>query len=292
MCTTYIFLPLLNSANYNHISVPHDTSLATPVLEVLQISGSPPASRKLITPVTEMPPKTPLLTKRIQKLETLARSQSDELQELRLFCLDLHPDYSKRVISTMLEIEQKVFTNVSNFEGRLAEINKTVKQLVSESANSCLEIVNSAMGSKMAGLDNRLIGLNKRQAKIDKELTDTLQRLNEFSDSVEKSLEEANDRAMNSLELKLSSRVAELVQQQLTCTLLFDHTLCKSLNLEPRPNPTSFTSTPCLERGRSRETFRSSQERLVLRARSVSSDAELREVIYDARTLAIDRVQI
>jgi hypothetical protein len=48
----------------------------------------------------------PLLAERIQKLESLARAQSEEIQELRLFCLDLHPDYSKRVISTMLEIEQ------------------------------------------------------------------------------------------------------------------------------------------------------------------------------------------
>ena len=261
------------------------------MLEVFQNSSSLPADLKSNTPVTEMPPKMPLLAERIQKLEALARAQSDEIQELRLFCLDLHPDYSKRVISTMLEIEQKVFANVSNFEERLAEINKTVKQLVSESANSCLEIVNSAMGSKMATLDSRLIGLNKRHAQIDKELTDTLHRLNEFSDSVEKSLTEANDRAMNSLHLKLSDRVAELVQQQLPCSLIFGQVPRGSLGLDSAPGPDSNTSTPSLERGRSRETFKRSQDKLIGRARSVSSEAELREVIEDARTLAVDRVQ-
>ena len=98
----------------------------------------------------EMPPRPLLLTDRIQKLEASVKSLNDELQELRLFCLDLHPEYSKRVIDTMLQIEQKVLFNVTTFEYRLEGINKTVRQLVSQSANDCLALVKDSIATKMS----------------------------------------------------------------------------------------------------------------------------------------------
>jgi hypothetical protein len=227
--------------------------------------------------VKEMPPRPPLLTDRIQRLEVSVKALNDELHELRLFCLDLHPDYSKRVIDTMLQIEQKVLFNVSTFEDRLDGINRTVKQLVTQSANDCLALVKDSITSKMSGLDSRLIGLNKRQAQIDKELSDTFRRLNEFSDAVEKSLDDANDKALRALETSLAHRVSEEVQQ----CLAKHSALSSSLH--------SSTATPsCLERGRSREGFRRKQETLMVRARSVSSEADLRIVITEARELAAD----
>ena len=223
----------------------------------------------------EMPPRPLLLTDRIQKLEASVKSLNDELQELRLFCLDLHPEYSKRVIDTMLQIEQKVLFNVTTFEDRLEGINKTVKQLVSQSANDCLALVKDSIATKMSGLDSRLIGLNKRQVQIDKELSDTLQRLNEFSDAVEKSLVEANDRALQTLEASLAHKVSQEVQQ-----FLMKHSPPgSSLNTPP-------THPAIMERGRSREVFRRNQETLMVRARSASSEAELRVVITEARALA------
>ena len=216
-----------------------------------------------------------MLTDRIQRLEASVKTLNDELQELRLFCLDLHPEYSKRVIDTLLQIEQKVLFNVTTFEDRLEGINKTVKQLVSQSANDCLALVKDSITSKMSGLDSRLIGLNKRQAQIDKELSDTLQRLNEFSDAVEKSLVEANDRASQTLEASLAHKVSQEVQQ-----FLMKHSPPGiSLNTPP-------TQPAIMERGRSREVFRRNQETLMVRARSASSEAELRVVITEARALA------
>jgi len=146
-----------------------------------------------------MPPRPPLLTDRIQRLEASVKALSEELQEMRLFCLDIHPEYSKRVIDTMLQIEQKVLHNVTTFEDRLEGINRTVKQLVAQSANDCLDLVKESNATRISGLDSRLIGLNKRQSQIDKELAETLQRLNEFSDDVEKSLVDANDKALQAL---------------------------------------------------------------------------------------------
>jgi len=218
-----------------------------------------------------------LLTDRIQRIEVSVKALNDELQELRLFCLDLHPDYSKRVIDTMLQIEQKVLFNVTTFEDRLDGINKTVKQLVTQSANDCLALVKDSIATKMSGLDSRLIGLNKRQAQIDKELAVTLKRLDVFSDAVEKSLNEANIRALNELEAALSSKVNQEVQQ---CLLLREATGSSLNSPEARP--------ALLERGRSREVFRRKQEKLMVQARSASSEAELRVVITEARALAAD----
>ena len=233
-----------------------------------------------ITPVKEMPPRPPLLTDRIQRLEVSVKALNDELQELRLFCLDLHPDYSKRVIDTMLQIEQKVLFNVSTFEDRLDGINRTVKQLVTQSANDCLALVKDSISSKMSHLDSRLIGLNKRQTQIDKELSDTFRRLNEFSDAIEKSLDEANVKALRALETSLAHRVSEEVQQ-----CLEKHTAL----ISSWHSPMASTAIPsCLERGRSREGFRRKQESLMVRARSVSSEADLRIVITEARELAAD----
>jgi hypothetical protein len=224
-----------------------------------------------------MPPRPPLLTDRIQRLEISVKALNDELHELRLFCLDLHPDYSKRVIDTMLQIEQKVLFNVATFEDRLDGINKTVKQLVTQSANDCLALVKDSITTRMSGLDSRLIGLNKRQTQIDKELADTFKRLNEFSDAVEKSLEDANDKALRVLESSLSRKVSEEVQQ----CLLKHSAMGNSLNSSTAP-------PPILERGRSREVFRRKQETLMVRARSASSEAELRVAITEARELAAD----
>ena len=223
----------------------------------------------------EMPPRPLLLTDRIQKLEASVKTLSEELQEMRLFCLDLHPDYCKRVIDTMLQIEQKVLFNVTTFENRLDEINKTVRQLVSQSANDCLALVKDSIASRMSGLDSRLIGLNKRQVQIDKELADTLHRLNVFSDSVEKSLVEANDRALQMLDASLSHKVSQEVQ------------LCLLKHSPPATSLNTPTVQPAfMERGRSREVFRRNQETLMVRARSASSEAELRVVITEARALA------
>jgi len=224
-----------------------------------------------------MPPRPPLLTDRIQRLEISVKALNDELHELRLFCLDLHPDYSKRVIDTMLQIEQKVLFNVATFEDRLDGINKTVKQLVTQSANDCLALVKDSITTRMSGLDSRLIGLNKRQTQIDKELADTFKRLNEFSDAVEKSLDDANDKALRVLESSLSRKVSEEVQQ----CLLEHSAMGNSLN-------SSTVSPPIMEWGRSREVFRRKQETLMVRARSASSEAELRVVITEARELAAD----
>jgi hypothetical protein len=218
-----------------------------------------------------------MMADRIQRLEAAQKAQADELQELRLFCLDIHPDYSKRIIQTMQEMEQKVFHNVSTFEERLEDINKTVKQLVTQSANSCLELVNSAISTKMAGLDSRLIGLNKRHVEIDKELSTTLHRLNEFSDSVEKTLEEANNRALAALEDGLRDKIE---------AIMLKHSKNSSITYGTSAIEGPFAEPACGERGRSRESFRKSQDKLMTRARSISTDRELQLVINEARTLA------
>jgi hypothetical protein len=230
-----------------------------------------------------MPPRPFMMADRIQRLEAAFNAQAEELQELRLFCLDIHPDYSKRIIKTMQEMEQKVFHNVSTFEERLEDINKTVKQLVTQSANSCLELVNSAISSKMAGLDSRLIGLNKRHVEIDKELSSTLHRLNEFSDSVEKTLDEANHRALAALDEVLEDKIAAIMQKHLQkCSLNDAH----KDSTRRYSADGAFAELGYNERGRSRESFQRSQDRLLIRARSISTDRELQLVISDARSLA------
>ena len=227
-----------------------------------------------------MPPRPPLLTDRIQRLEASVKALSEELQEMRLFCLDIHPEYSKRVIDTMLQIEQKVLHNVTTFEDRLEGINRTVKQLVAQSANDCLDLVKESIATRISGLDSRLIGLNKRQSQIDKELAETLQRLNEFSDDVEKALVDANNKALQALESALEHKVSLEVQR------------CLDKHFSSRSSTISSAALPVvMERGRSREVFKKNQETLMGRARSVSSEAELRDVISDARALAANKFE-
>jgi len=216
-----------------------------------------------------MPAKALPFSERLLRLEAAINAQSIELQEMRLFCLDIHPDYSKRTIDSMQKMELKVYQNVSNFEGRLEEINQTVKKLVTKSANDCFALVNEALSSKIAGLDSRLIGLNKRHVEIDKELTSTLARLNEFSESVEKTLDNANSKALHALSETIQSTVSSLVEEKLNCS----GTTMKSQQ----------------ERGRSRESFQKSQNVLMTRARSISSERELVGLIREARSIAADR---
>jgi hypothetical protein len=217
-----------------------------------------------------MPAKALPFSERLLRLEAAINAQSRELQEMRLFCLDIHPEYSRRTIDSMQKMEVKVFQNVSNFEGRLEEINQTVKKLVTKSANDCFALVNEALSSKIAGLDSRLIGLNKRHVEIDKELTTTLARLNEFSESVERTLDDANSKAMHALSETVHSTVSHLV--------------------EVRLNNIGATKKDQQERGRSRESFQKSQNILITRARSISSERELVGLIRDARSIAADRV--
>jgi hypothetical protein len=216
-----------------------------------------------------MPAKALPFSERLLRLEAAINAQSIELQEMRLFCLDIHPDYSKRTIDSMRTMELKVYQNVSNFEGKLDEINQTVKKLVTKSANDCFALVNESLSSKIAGLDSRLIGLNKRQVEIDKELTSTLARLNEFSESVEKTLDNANRKALLALSETIQSTVSSLVEEKL--------------------NYSGTTMRSQQERGRSRDSFQKSQNVLMTRARSISSERELVGLIQEARSIAADR---
>jgi hypothetical protein len=135
----------------------------------------------------------------------------------------------------------------------------------------------------MAGLDSRLIGLNKRHVEIDKELSTTLHRLNEFSDSVEKTLEEANSRALAALEEGLKDKIEAIM-------LKHPYSGCHSENSRVSFGTSAaegpFAEPACGERGRSRGSFRRSQDKLMIRARSISTERELQLVISDARTLA------
>ena len=222
---------------------------------------------------------------------------SDDMQQLRLFCLDIHPDYGKRIITTMQEMEQKVYLNVSSFESKVSDINKTVRTLVAQSANDCLALVQDAIGTKMAGLDSRMIGLNKKQAEIDKELSSTLHRLNEFSESVERTLSSANEQALAQLQSQLQDTVSTLLKAELLL-LPEVNALDHRRPLPPSVDPSQTRSLDSLysfaveqPRGRSRERFQLLQDQLVLRARSVSSERDLRTLINDARTVAaIERV--
>ena len=241
-----------------------------------------------------MPPRTPPIADRLQRLEDKLAAFTEETHELRLFCLDIHPDYSKRIVTTMQEMEQKVFLNVSAFEKQVGDINKTVRTLVAKSASDCLELVQSSISGKMAGLDSRMIGLNKKQVELDQELSQTLKRLNEFSESIEKFLEEANVQAMSSLTSQLHEAVSTGVKAQLVQLLPLlppssaHMTSCASASQlsDILSVPSTISSIAPLPRGRSREKFALLQNNLVLRARSVSPEGELRNVIRDARAIA------
>ena len=240
-----------------------------------------------------MPPRTPPIADRLQRLEDKLASLTEETNELRLFCLDIHPDYSKRIIATMQEMERKVFLNVSTFEKQVGDINKTVRTLVAKSASDCLELVQSSISSKMAGLDSRMIGLNKKQVELDKELSQTLLRLNKFGESIENSLADANVQAMTNLTAQLQEAVSACVNAQLVQLLPMlpprgnvSSCAASSQHSDILSGPSTISSIAPLPRGRSRERFTLLQNNLVLRARSVSSEGELRDVIRDARCVA------
>jgi len=232
-----------------------------------------------------MPPKAPPIAERISRLETNFLSLSSEIQDLRMFCLDIHPEHSKRIIATMQEMEQKLFLNVSAFDKKMADINQSVKVLVAQSANDCLSLVLDEVGSKMSGLDSRMIGLNKKHVDIDRELQVTINKMNAFSETVEKILDEANDKALEKLQVQLQTTVTSILLSELRQQQLQPTSNSNSLQAEDfdRARPSLARTT---SRGRSRATFRSLQDHLVLRARSISSEKELRSIINDARGIA------
>ena len=73
-----------------------------------------------LRPLFGVPPRAPLIADRLSRIEAGLAALSDEIQQLRLFCLDIHPEYGERIITTMQEMEQKVYLNVTSFESRLA----------------------------------------------------------------------------------------------------------------------------------------------------------------------------
>ena len=239
--------------------------------------------------------RPPLLSDRLTRLETKLDALVDETNKLTHFCLDISPEYGRRIVTAMQEMELNVIHNVTNFEARMEEINKTVRTLVKDSANDCMAMVQKSLNQRIAGLDGRLIGLNKRHVEIDKELCATIARLDEFSNVVEKTLEDANSKALASLQEKIEDLVFHAVNANLerpspfTCPPLHQ----SSPVLRSLTEDTTGHSTPstCQGRGRSRERFSALQQQLVTRARSISSDSELRSVISDAKRLAaVERI--
>ena len=244
-----------------------------------------------------MAPKPLLLAERLQRMENRIATLTEETNQLTLFCLDISPEYGRRIISAMQEMERKVFENISGFDSKMGEINNNIKTMVTQAANDCLSLIHSALNSKIAGLDSRLIGLNKRHNEIDKELTDTIKRLDELSTVVEETLDCAATKALETLQNQLEERVSELVQAE---NMLHRH--CGSLtapelalqrhksNSHSHPAGSIFMQED-QQRGRSREKFTKLQEQLVVRASSISSERDLRLVIKEARTLAaVERV--
>ena len=244
-----------------------------------------------------MAPKPLLLAERLQRMENRIATLTEETNQLTLFCLDISPEYGRRIISAMQEMERNVVENISGFDSKMGEINNNIKTMVTQAANDCLALIHSALGSKIAGLDSRLIGLNKRHIEIDKELTDTIKRLDEFSKVVEETLDCAANKALQTLQNQLHEKVSALVQAENK-----HQRHCGSL---AAPEPELQRHMPCprshpagsnlmqedQQRGRSRERFTKLQEQLVGRARSISSERDLRLVIKEARTLAaVERV--
>ena len=249
-----------------------------------------------LTPVLELDcsvnamARPPLVSDRITRLEKKLDSLIDETNKLTHFCLDISPEYGRRIVTATQEMEMNVIHNVTNFEARMEEINKTVKTLVKDSANDCMAMVQRSLNQRIAGLDGRLIGLNKRHLEIDKELCATIARLDEFSNVVEKTLEEANTKALTSLQEKIEDLVLHAVKANLKCSPTFLRPpFCQSTpTLGMLVEDSSGIGSPvtCQVRGRSRERFSALQQQLVTRARSISSDSELRSVISDAKRLA------
>ena len=238
--------------------------------------------------------RPPLLSDRINRLEKRLDSLAEETNKLTLFCLDISPEYGRRIVTAMHEMERNVIHNVTNFEARMEEINKTVKTLVKDSANDCMAMVQRSLNLRITGLDGRMIGLNKKQAEINNELVATISRLDEFSKVVERTLDEANSNALSSLQERIEDLVLHAVKASLPCPA---EAICPP-TLHASPLGRLIEETPCfcapvpsLPRGRSRERFCSLQQQLVTRARSISSDGELRSIISDAKRLAaVERV--
>ena len=134
-----------------------------------------------------------------------------------------------------------------------------------------------------------MIGLNKKQIEINNELVATISRLDEFSKEVERTLDEANSSALSSLQERIEDLVLHAVKANLSCPAIdsYPPTLyAASLGSLVEEALEPCAPSPCLPRGRSRERFCSLQQQLVSRARSISSDRELRSIISDAKKLA------
>jgi len=239
--------------------------------------------------------RPPLLSDRINRLEKRLDSLAEETNQLTLFCLDISPEYGRRIVAAMQEMERNVIHNVTNFEARMEEINSTVKTLVKDSANDCMSMVQRSLNQRISGLDGRIIGLNKKQAEINNELVATMARLDEFSKVVEKTLDEANSHALSTLQERIEDLVLQAVNASLPCPPAICcppslHVSCLGRLAE---GPSGLGAAPSLPRGRSRERFCSLQQQLVTRARSISSDGELRSIISDAKKLAaMERVTV
>ena len=114
-----------------------------------------------------------------------------------------------------------------------------------------------------------------------------------FGESIEKSLADANAHAMSTLTTLLQEAVSTAVTAQLGLLIPIlpsggNATSCaaSSQHSDIPSGPSTISSIAPLPRGRSRERFTLLQNNLVLRARSVSSESELRDVIRDARHVA------
>jgi len=96
-------------------------------------------------------------------------------------------------------------------------------------------------------------------------------------------LEEANSRALAALEESLKDKIDAIMQKH-PQECRYSETNKASTGSYSAED--SFAEPAYKERGRSRESFQRSQDRLLIRARSISTERELQLVISDARSLA------
>ena len=96
-----------------------------------------------------MAPKTMRIEDRLQRIEQRLVELQDETHLTRVFCLDISPEYSRRVIETTLEIEKKVIANVVSFESKVEHINATVRGLVLKSSNDCFASIMEELNNKI-----------------------------------------------------------------------------------------------------------------------------------------------
>lgn len=249
-----------------------------------------------------MAPKTMRIEDRFQRIEQRLVELEGETHLMRAFCLDISPEYSRRVIETMLEIEKKVISNVVSFESKVEHINATVKGLVLKSSNDCFASIMEELNNKISGLDGRLTGVSRHHNQIALELNSTIKRLNEFGDFVDETLQNSSQSALETLETQLDGRISTVVDLKLK---QYDDGLPKrvahvlNVSCSTCQQPLALVAAShckfCAShedslqsRGRSRERFGMRQQALIERARSVSSSRELQEVIYEARKIAAD----